>query len=363
MGLNRSGFSFVELMMASAITVISLFGVSTAFRVFSNAIRYSQILNQAISLESQITSDLRDPLFMAIHRQALLSTGKAPNLKILIDGNKVAAPDETVKMDTNFKPCSNNPSSCALESQLAIQCQLINAHQMCMAAYRIQSLNSKIPISGFGAKGVGAFQNEDYTVQISFDQYLRAEVGACSEGVMTGFNRYTGEVYCATSGGASCPSDSFLQGYSVSGGAITPNCLKPPTVSCPYPYVATSATFYPNPSAECVFVTQNSGPMMAPWVPAPSVTIEACPSKYYNVVGNGSCTVTNLNVVQGVCVDPMGNTTLVDPPPPTVTQSVVGGVLSCTVTPSVGPCGGSASGDASWSGTCVLKVPENVQGS
>ncbi|MDX9731592.1 MAG: hypothetical protein RBT63_07460 [Bdellovibrionales bacterium] len=359
----------MEIILALSLASIAILGAGVAFDIVTKSVRHSQLVTGAIIIESQILSTVSDPTFMSLHREALSSatnSGRIENLEITYAGVVIAKVGQTIQLDRNARPCAS--PNCQLEVLIDTLCTGTGPDRQCFAAYRISSIDTDIPMSAFGSPEA-SLRPEDFRTPIAFDRYLRSETSACPPGhFMTGLVRTTGEAICSPMAASGCASNEIFQGYEVRPDGVSPICMADRSASCPYPYVLTNAVLGDGASS-CVFVTVNSGPMANPWVVAESASVKACPHAYYDTVPNGSCTVVDIVSVDGVC----GTTcttnaegvevcvpNTVAPPPPTTISSVNNGVLNCQVVPSVGPCGGHATGKAFWGATCVLKVPPTI---
>ena len=365
--LNEKGTAFLEIILAAALGTVAIFGGAKAYDIISKSVQYSGLVSRAIVIETQILSSLSDPSFMAAYRSELALSGTASTLTIVHEGETIARVGAPVQLDSFGKSCAS-PAPCALQVRLELTCQGGPTVRRCFAAYQIASLSRNLPMATFGAAGDGAFAATDFSMPIAFDHYLRDNLTQCPSGQFAiGIHRSNGGLICIPAAASGCGPNEIFQGYSVTPTGVSPLCAADPYSSCPFPYVIQNAVFNGG-GASCVFVTVDSGPMMNPWIPAPSVTVQACPDAYYNTVPTGACVAGDVVHTPGYCGQTCsttnGVTTCVDDyayaPTPTTVSSVSGGTMTCAVVPSTGACGSSATGQAYWSAQCTLKVPSSL---
>lgn len=365
--LGEKGMTIVELLLAAALGSIAIFGGAKSYDIISRSVQYSRFISRAIVIETQLLSSLSDPGFMAAYRSELALSGTATDLTITHEGETIAKAGAAVQLDSGGKPCASS-TACDLRIRLELICQGAASARRCFAAYQISSLNAHVPMVPFGSSSEGPFTAADFRIPIAFDHYLRADLTQCPAGQFAiGIHRSNGSLICIPSSAGGCGAKEIFQGYTVSPAGVSPICLGDPSSSCPFPYVIRSAVFNGG-GASCVFVTVDSGAMMNPWVPAPSVTVQACPDAYYNTIPTGACVAGNIVSTPGycgqTCTTVAGVTTCVDDyayaPTPMTVSSVSGGTMSCTVIPSTGACGSHATGSAYWDAQCVLKVPSSL---
>lgn len=370
------GFMVVDQLVALVIIgVVAVASISVFQGIAYIRVKVAAI-NRMVEIEKRLLTSLQNGIATSDAINRLNSGGETPLQDFVLmayDNTSVAVVGGVVRYDMDGQPCLDsfpggpaaNPSQdCGISVKVDIRCTaaaLPGENAVCMTAYNIWSTSLSWlaqPLSSGPTPPYEDFTVNDYNFPIGYNHYLRNTVTNCltaaEKGVfMTGFNRNTGESYCARATEDKCAENTFAVGLdftaSVGGGGIVRSrCQATQKLNCPDRYSladfnAASLDARMGKTGRCVFIGQTTVPWQNPVSGTNAITTYPCP-RFYRPVAT-SCVITSSSW-------PCGTS-------PRVVVS--GNSVTCLATSSALACGAGWTAQLSMTGSCQLKTNETPE--
>lgn len=418
---SNKGSGLVQTLLAIIFISLAALVMSGTLKEFTNYLsNKDRAIDTAMSFESLIIHASQDLDLLRPYASDLMNGIVPTNFSIqhTVDGAPVdiAKIGETLTFDENGRSCASNPTLCRIESKLDIKCYTSTPTALpspapvstpppyadCRLAYRIKVLTrvgKEIQIQSFGSSSENlASDDKNYDLLLAYDVFSQDKVSAASAKgihIITGYNKFNGDITVASLPMNSCDNGYIPKGMTFSGGAFQMNCLKSKIAHCPtnYSLYNLSMSSADPQSIEtkptCVFVTKKTVPWNVTLPPAPAISKKLCPQFY---VTSADCTPQSSAVtyVKGTCSesyscpakDAQGNllkdskgnqinTTCsrswegAQPSAPTIVKADGTQSASCTTAHGAGECGGYSyftNPNVEMTGNCVLNEPEFIDG-
>lgn len=407
--LSQSGSSLVEVLMATVLIAISALVMAGMLKNFivlgSNKDRAIEL---AMEYESLIISASQD---LEANRDAapeLFLGNSDVNFEVKNSSDVVVAKNNQVLgFFENGNSCDPTSQICRLTSEVRIRCfGQIGASYDCRLGYKVLVNDQKgIPVRAFGVRSEqidqAGFEDENFGLMLAYDAFsqnntdLTNECEEMSSKILTGYNKETGQVYCASLPETACAANQFPIGLNYDSAAhrFLMVCGRSWQAFCPENYaikdVDMKGALTGSGDITCVFVGKKSVPWRNSPASAQSINKRFCPEHY---VTQASCSPVNGSItyspgtcdVYGTCLGAINPVTGIrapsyscvvgqrvgaQPSAPTIVKTDGSLNASCYQSPGVGECGGTSyfgslgvRSDVSMSGTCVLAKPETVPG-
>lgn len=403
---SRRGQSLVQIMVTIPVIVVPLLALSNLVRLGYQSNQRSTLQTTLLEIESRLVASVTIPsTFDAVRTQMRMGFAPPSAFPILNGTARIAEHKVAYAMDHQLQACSNfGTGLCRFKTEYEVRCSpgdAINSAE-CWMAYRVVGLTPQGTSVLTGASTADrsnpsfvGFTDDDFVLPIAFDGLQRDNTLSTCDGTqslfLVGFNRDSGSRYCARTPLAPCPGDQFSIGLSFAAngfeGEVLPKCQASRSPTCPpnyalsrFPTAAMDARTSLRP--RCVFLGRPTTPWLRDYSAPDGINAVVCPKGY--VVATGSCGVETLQATPGQCppyvcgsnpvFGPTGaitgfeEVTCTPPPNPpntsyTMNQTPLGSrSYGCSVNYPSQICGATFRAQVRISGTCVLALPEFVDG-
>lgn len=214
---NEFGFSIPEMIIASALVIMAMLGVSSTVYQLGKGSNKNRMVSSAFALETLIVSATQNSEYFRTHHpngnsaQTLadvLSVGGVPAMQIVDDSGVVIADTAADKtFDSEGRSCTGYPSRvCTIKVSFSLKNLGTASAPDQRFAYYIEfaKANDVLATQAMGQRsGTTTFTNQDYLTPINYMFFERSnQVEGCTVGsgnslVITGMDRDTGQVTCA----------------------------------------------------------------------------------------------------------------------------------------------------------------------
>lgn len=305
---NTSGFTIIESLVAVLLLGVVTMAATGLFNYYYvSSSKKSRALSVAFEMEGAILSSVQDINFMRPMAAGLLAGTPPSQFEIKDSQGMILAKKGTSLRFTDMKKNCLPNETCHLQTAIDIKCFPATPYPDCRLAYQIQFLSpqEQVQTQNLGAASL-PFKDEDYYVILAYDIFSQDKTNNCNDDgskyLLTGFNKNTGSLLCASTPTTSCPPGQLPIGMSfvphpAGGGSLQMKCVGTKKVSCPTNYVLNSFTpqsmdsRVASPNPECVFPTVDQTPWEAPLTGAPPIPSTSVCTKYYNT-STPSCSVS-----------------------------------------------------------------------